>query len=266
MARGRDPKVRRADNVGRDGKTLEKLLAEEERSGAALFENFRETHAHEEQLRADSMALIERTHDLAKRLALIENALVLLFVYTHDHEAENDDELTVKMLGIRLFNTATSAIKLGLSGYYQQAFSLTRDIVETGFLVDFFRTAPQQIAIWKASSDADRRKKFSPVKIRIALDERDGNKEKKREKAYATLSEYASHATYRGFHVTMKEGMGQVGPFVDEVILRAWLEEMVLRLGPSATLYAAHFPRATNLESYLQYFSKQLLEGVQRDV
>jgi hypothetical protein len=156
-------------------------VAEEEQKGAPPFENFRQTHEHEEKLRAESMALIERTPDLVKRLAVIENAIVLLFVYTHDHEAENDDELTVKMLGIRLFNTATAAIKLGLSGYYQQAFSLTRDIMETGFLVDFFRTSPAEISVWAASSDADRRKNFSPVKIRIALDERDGNKEKKRE-------------------------------------------------------------------------------------
>lgn len=241
-------------------------MAEEEQKGAPPFENFRQTHEHEEKLRAESMALIERTPDLVKRLAVIENAIVLLFVYTHDHEAENDDELTVKMLGIRLFNTATAAIKLGLSGYYQQAFSLTRDIMETGFLVDFFRTSPAEISVWAASSDADRRKNFSPVKIRIALDERDGNKEKKREKAYGILSEYAAHATYRGFRVTMKEGMGQLGPFVDEVILRAWLEEMVLRLGPSATLYAQHFPSATELQSYFEYFGKQLLQGIQKDV
>src|SRR5882757_38472 len=82
------------------------------------FDNLRSTNAHEEKLREESMALIEADEGLRKRLELVEKAMSLIFAYTHDHTARTDDELTVQMLGIRIFNAAASSIKLGLAGYY----------------------------------------------------------------------------------------------------------------------------------------------------
>lgn len=190
------------------------------------------------------MELIAKDEELARRLTMIERVMGVLMAYTLDHQAENDNEQTMQMLGIRLFNAGASGLKMGLSGYYQTALHQARDIIETGYLVDYFRTSPEQISVWKASDRALRRKLFDPVKIRIALDERDGDKDMRREAEYSKLSELASHATARGFRLTTRESFGELGPFVDEVILKAWLHEMVLRLGPSAMLYATHFPGA----------------------
>src|SRR5215208_6591204 len=39
-------------------------------------------------------------------------------------------------------NDAAASVRLALSGYYQVAFLLVRDILEVGFLLDFFRTSP----------------------------------------------------------------------------------------------------------------------------
>src|SRR5262245_44803508 len=124
------------------------------------FDNFNETHSAEEKLRAESMAIIQTDPALHKRMVLVESAISLIFVYTHDHTAENDDQVTLKMLGIRLFNAACSAVKLGLSGYYQNAFALIRDIMETGFLIDLFRTSPEKVAIWKTADDKIMYKEF----------------------------------------------------------------------------------------------------------
>lgn len=46
--------------------------------------------------------------------------------------------------------------------------------MEMGYLLDLFRTSLEKIAIWKASDKKARREMFDPVKVRIALDERDG--------------------------------------------------------------------------------------------
>jgi hypothetical protein len=73
------------------------------------------------------------------------------------------------------------------------------------------------------------------------LDARDGNQEKKRQKAYDSLCEYAAHATYDGFLLTIKEGSPQLGPFFDERILLAWLSEMALRFVPAAAQFGALF-------------------------
>jgi hypothetical protein len=237
-----------------------------EESPCVEFENLKGTHAHEETLRSQSMGLIGATSAMKQRLLVVEKALAVIYAYTHDHEAATDDELTLQFLGIRLFNLGASAIKLGLSGYYQQAFALVRDIVETGYLVDHFRTSPEKISEWKTASDAERKKKFGPVHIRKALDDRDGDKERRREKTYAVLSEYASHATFKGFGLTKKQGLGELGPFVAEPNLKAWLEEMVLRLGPAAIVFSQQFPGSdTNFARFRDDFGLELVAALRRD-
>jgi hypothetical protein len=231
-----------------------------------LFSDLNVTHDHEEKLRAESMALIEADPELSKRLAVIEKAMNLIFGYTLDHTSRSDAEATMQMLGIRLFNAAASGVKLALSGYYQTAFQQARDIMETGFLLDYFRTSPEKIAVWKSADRAARRKLFDPVQIRKALDERDSDTEMRRATEYSELSELASHATWRGFRLTTRQGFGELGPFVEVINLKAWLHEMVLRLGPSAVMYANQFPDADpKLVRFFQEFGTELVLGFKED-
>jgi hypothetical protein len=212
------------------------------------------------------MALIQADPEFSKRLAIIQKAMALIFGYTLDHTSRSDSEATMQMLGIRLFNAAASGVKLALSGYYQTAFQQARDIMETGFLLDYFRTSPEKIPVWKAADRATRRKLFDPVQIRKALDERDGDTEMKRAAEYSKLSELASHATWRGFKLTVRQGFGELGPFVEAINLKAWLHEMVLRLGPSAVMYANQFPNADKkLEQFFQEFGTELILGYKQD-
>jgi hypothetical protein len=230
-----------------------------------LFEDIEETHSHEEKLRRESMALIEADPELSRRLEMIQKAMALIFGYTIEHTSRSEDETTVQLLGIRLFNATALGIKLAMSGYYQTAFHQARDIMETGYLLDYFRTSPKQRALWKQGDSRTRRKLFDPVKIRIALDERDGDTTKKRNAEYNKLSELASHATFRGFRLTARAGFGELGPFVEKIILMAWLEEMVLRLGPSAVMYANQFPDADpKLIRFFQEFGTELVQGIKR--
>ena len=47
---------------------------------------------------------------------------------------------------------------------------------------------------------------------------------------------------------------------------KAWLHEMVLRLGPSAVMYANHFPNAdANLIRAFQEFGTDLILGFKND-
>ena len=222
--------------------------------------NLRSLHDHEEKLRDDSLKVLAADAAHSEMLFLIANAMGILFGFSLDHKAQEDDDVTLQYFGIRLFNNAGSSIKLALSGYTQQALSLTRDIMEVAFLLDYFRSSPDQISVWKAADAKARKSKFGPLQIRVALDARDGNKERKREKAYAVLSENASHATYGGFRLTMKNGDGQFGPFVDEPKLKAWLGELSLRLLPAAHIYGAHFLDAPTdvLRLYVAYRTQVL--------
>jgi hypothetical protein len=226
------------------------------------FSDISVTHEHEEKLRTESMVLIRADRELSRRLAVIQKAMTVIFGYTVDHTSRSENEATVQLLGIRLFNAAASGVKLALSGYYQTALQQARDIMESGFLLDYLRTSPEQIVAWKAADRATRRKFFDPVKIREALDERDGDTQMRRAEQYRKLSELASHVTWRGFAMTTRRGMGELGPFVEPINLKAWLHEMVLRLGPSAVMYANHFPNADpKLERFFREFGTELVRG-----
>jgi hypothetical protein len=156
-------------------------------------------------------------------------------------------------------------VKLVLCGYYQTAFHQARDVLEVGYLMDYFRTSPEQRAVWKKADRKMRRELFDPVKIRIALDERDNDTSKKRYEEYNKLSELASHATFGGFRLTTRGRSAELGPFVEKGYLLAWLEEMVLRLGPSAVMYANQFPDADpNLIQFFRAFGTELIQGFKR--
>ncbi len=229
------------------------------------FEDIETTHKHEETLREESLALIKADPEMARRLEMIEKIISLIFVYTIDHKSRSEDENTMQMLGVRLFNAASSGLKLALSGYYQTAFHQARDILEVGYLMDYFRTSPAHRAVWKTADRKMRRDLFDPMKIRIALDARDGDTTKKRAEEYNKLSELASHANFGGFRLTARGGIAELGPFVEKTYLLAWLEEMVLRLGPTSVMYANQFPNADpDLIQFFQEVGTELVNGYMR--
>ncbi len=208
-----------------------------------LPENLASLHKHEEQIRADSLRLIEKHENFSDHLAMTHGSMAIIYALAHDHANATDDELTIQYLGLRLFNTAASSLKLGLSGYYQSAFAQVRDIFETVALLDYMCSSPEQIGAWKASDKKQRISKFGPGAIRNALNERDRLSTNKRKEMYDRLSEYASHATSPGFQLLAPEGLGLIGPFLSEKYLKAWLEEVVKYLVHGATIFMAHFPR-----------------------
>lgn len=208
-----------------------------------LPENLASIHKHEEQVRTDSLYLIEKRENFNDHLAMIYGSVALVHALAHDHANTTDDELTIQYLGLRLFNAAASSLKLSLSGYYQSAFAQVRDIFETVALLDYMHSYPDQIAVWKASDKKQRIAKFGPGTIRNALNERDGLSGNKRKEMYDRLSEYASHATSPGFLLLAPEGLGLIGPFFSEKYLKAWLEEAVKYLVHGAAIFMAHFPK-----------------------
>lgn len=205
------------------------------------IENLRTLHEHEQELRTRSLRLIESRADLRDHWRLVSEAMNLIYAFSHDHKHNSDNELTIQYLGARLFSAAGASIRLALSGYCQKAFDHVRDILETYFLIDYFTIYPEKIAEWKSADKRKRKKDFAPAAIRKALDERSGHTGGEREKIYGTISEYASHPSYPGMRlISASNNLVQVGPFLDERWLVAWLQEMAMRLGHAAMVIVAH--------------------------
>jgi hypothetical protein len=159
------------------------------------------------------------------------------------------DLLTIQHLGLRLFNGGAAALKLLLAGYYQNAASHLRDVLETAFLLAYLRTDPQLIAKWREVELRKERREFEPVHVRTALDERDGFKEQKRAEHYRTLSTFA-HPNPKAFILLRPTGskLAKPGPFHDAGLLKALLEEMGKVFVPALASYLPYFTARTSID------------------
>lgn len=205
-----------------------------------MLENLHSLHRHEEELRATSYAAIASSMDLRDHLRAIHDALDHLVALQREYSAPGDDTHTVQLFAIRLFNIGGSVCKLGLSGYYQQAFQLLRDSLEQVNLLDLFRADRSKIAEWRLADNKRLKRHFGPAAVREALDKLPEYKGQKagRDRLYAILSEHAAHATYRGFRLVAPGNSPRLGPFFDATLLRALLEDLGRHLA-HATLAAS---------------------------
>jgi hypothetical protein len=182
----------------------------------------------EENIRQLSKAAIEASDDLSLHARMIERSMNMLDYIAKRRIHANDDELVLLILAGRLFNSGASSMKLLMSGYYQSAVMVVRDILETTFLLDYFHSNRGQIAAWRACDEKKRNREFGAMKIRMALDDRDGFTERKREAAYNLLCQMATHPTYMGFQMLQARESNKVivGPFFEPSSLEAVLSEL----------------------------------------
>ena len=141
-----------------------------------------------------------------------------------------EDHLVLLRLGVRLFNSSAAAINLARCGYYQPAFTMVRDLMETELLLDLFSRNRDHFTDWRTLAERERMKRFGPAKVRKILDDLDGLVERKREWAYSMLCSYAAHPTPDGWILISPNDMTQMGPFPDAGRLQAALEEIVRHL------------------------------------
>jgi len=195
-------------------------------SFSALPSNLKLLHQGEEDLRLKSAQLIGADQALLLHLHAVEGAMDMLDVL-RQVPTEDEDLKVILVLGMRVFNAFASSLKLILSGYYQHGAMIMRDILETVFLLDLFRTDRPAITRWRLADKKMRKKDFKPVVVREALDKRDGFTTKKRALMYELFSELASHPSMESISMLRPKGMdARNGPFVDPTALEATLSEM----------------------------------------
>lgn len=141
----------------------------------------------------------------------------------------NDDEdfKVIKLMGMRMFNALAASLKLALSGYSQNSALIMRDVLETVFLMDFFGHERAALTRWRLA-DREGMKEFLPIRIRKALDARDGHVKQKRAEMYKMFCELAAHPTMQSAQMMRptKGGNAVIGPFVETTSLDAVLSEL----------------------------------------
>jgi hypothetical protein len=214
-------------------------------------ENFDRLHQHEETIRRQTKEAIAASDTLSRHFAAVEASMTLLRHFSRDYPYNGEDELTIHLLGIRLFNSAAGAVQSLTSGYYQNSVMLQRDILEVTFLLDYFRTNEASIAEWRGCTESERNKKCGAYKVRTELDNRDGFTEKKRMQAYSTLCTLGAHASYQGFRLLTPTAGGDAycGPFFANGTLEVTVAELA-KLCVTATRTFTMFFDVKSLADY----------------
>lgn len=203
-----------------------------------LTENLESLQKYEDEIRTKSVLEINATSALSDHLKITQESLNIIFDLTTVYKTTIEQQLTIQYLGVRLFNSIVTSLKLLLTGYYQGSVMVQRDILETGFLLDYFLSDKPKIKEWKENSNQD---KFRPYRVREALDSRDGFKGQKRRKSYRLLCKMASHPTYDGLKLLAPSKGLKIGPFFDAKYLKYTFEELVLRVPNFTVVYVGHF-------------------------
>jgi hypothetical protein len=199
----------------------------------------------ENRIRTESILAINSYLDLKQHVHVVDLSLKLMLTYFQHHKCKSDNETVLLQIGARLFNSTALALQTTLNGYYQGCAHYLRDTLETGFLCDYFAYEPDQILVWSKADTKLRLDKFSPNKIRDALDKRDGFHGKKRRQHYSFLSEYGTHLSYGGIGLISPDNLTTIGPFFNARFMRGGIEE----LARIATISTSHWQGNLDVET-----------------
>src|SRR5713101_6302533 len=103
-----------------------------------------------------------------------------------DHRAE--------YLTGRAVSSCTSAMLLIENGYYDEALSVIRSLGELANLMSLFAADKIEFQRWKSIDEKARRRQFTPVKVRLWLEQRNGILVVDEER-YRFLSSFSIHAS-----------------------------------------------------------------------
>ena len=167
---------------------------------------------------------------------------------------DDEDVLALQVLGIRNFNAFAASLNLAMSGYTQNSALVLRDVLETVFLLDMFRTDRALVQLWRLADKKTLKRRFSPFEVRKALDARDGVDTMKRAELYELFSELAAHPNAKSSWMLRSAGSGEalLGPFVEKSSLEAILGEMgrlAIQVGDVLVTFLAEHDLAPDLQS-----------------
>ncbi|MFG1299478.1 hypothetical protein V5F49_06750 [Xanthobacter sp. V3C-3] len=193
----------------------------------AIPANLSALHGGEELLREQGLGIVAGNQRLQLHLAVVEASMDLTDVF-RQFDTSDEDLKVAQVLSMRTFNAFGASLKLALSGYHQNSALILRDVLETVFLLNLFAGDRALIERWRLADRKMRMRDFSPVKVREALDARDGFTAKRRAEMYELFSELAGHPTMKSDWMMrpQKDCDAVIGPFMEATALEAVISEI----------------------------------------
>lgn len=165
--------------------------------------------------------------DLAAHLDLITLCMDAIWKFVGQAGCELEHG-AVGLLGRRVFNDLAASLRLLFGGYFQVAGMALRDIYETSWLITYLSLHPQELPRWQTATTYNEKQRFSPKRIRDALDRRDGFPDNHRSKIYWELCDLAAHPTLDGLSLLGPPGRApECGPFMEHEAVHRTMESIV---------------------------------------
>jgi hypothetical protein len=222
----------------------------------SLPENFyRLWQAHDELMpwAVEKLSEVEHLQDHVAMISVYMTGVK----FAQESGVKSDRHTALCGLFMRSFEMLSIGLRSCLGGSYHASAMAARDLLETGFLLDFLLDQEGEPERWLKASIADLRNpgKYSPRKVRDYLDRRDGLIERKRKQHFDLLSTLGAHPTPFGFNLR-RDGHGNInlGPFKQSKLIQECVEELAtctLTLLPSLIEYVKELPNGRGTHAVL---------------
>lgn len=155
-------------------------------------------------------------------LSAVDRCLAMLDALQAGYEPKQSSA-ALRSLVRRMANVAMASLSLATEAYYQCSMSLQRDILETGFLLEFFFRHPAEVEAWMSADRQTLLRNYKPKKIRSRLGE-DGAD---RDRIYETFCEFATHPTTKGARMLLVDrDSAAAGPVLVPRSMQACIGEL----------------------------------------
>jgi hypothetical protein len=98
------------------------------------------------------------------------DTLSLLYAEASCYNGCNGGEHFFQRMTARVVANSLSSLRLAMLGYYDESLALTRSLGEIANLLFLFVADDSSLTNWRAASEKDRKREFSPVKVRLRLE------------------------------------------------------------------------------------------------
>lgn len=183
----------------------------------------------------------DNLRNYAVQTVLLGTSLTALFEAATCHRGCSHGPHVLEAVCARAYNLAASAYLLAMSGFYDESANLVRSIGEIANLVSLSSSDPVFFQDWLTSDPGTRKKRFSPVKVRMAL-ERSGGIQIVDQDWYTRFCEGYTHitpTTKPGMHNDV--GRGNAGGVFQADGMRLMLDELANTVVPLAMMVCAFF-------------------------
>ena len=169
---------------------------------------------------------------------------------------------TLNHLAVRVAATASASLRCMAAGYYDESLALTRSVGELANLIILFSEVPDQFEEWRKAKRSERLDRFSPYKVRLALEQNAAYTPIDKDR-YAALSESGVHATPAmvpgGHNPARRSVLGHIFQLPGAILATT---ELAIATAPAAHKLSRLLDLEADVRASFDEATRDLIEGL----